>query len=312
MSTLRRTTFRLLLASQVLLGISALSGSVALASDWYVDNLNGDDLWGGTEAEVGAPNGPTRTIAKVLRMAQNGDRIVLMNNEGQPYRESISLVGSRHSGTETFPFIVEGNGATLAGTVAVPDQWEPVKGDLFRIRMQKLQFQQLFLNRKPAKQLESDSRSTTPANLQPLQWLLRDGYMYFRVEPSKLPHEYLPTYAELSTGITLYKVQHVIIRDLTIEGFQIDGIQVHDAGPVLLDGLVARGNGRSGIAVVGASRATIDACLLGDNGRSQILVQIPARATVENSDVINQGAPQWLNEGGKLSVDGKLVPTTAK
>ena len=44
----------------------------------------------------GDTTGPVRTIAKALRLAQAGDRIELAKSE-QPYRECVSLVGTRHS-----------------------------------------------------------------------------------------------------------------------------------------------------------------------------------------------------------------------
>ena len=78
-----------------------------------------------------------------------------------------------------------------------------------------------------------------------------DGWIYFCVEPGKLPQDYLLTYAKLSVGITLYKVDDVLIHNLTVQGFQLDGINAHDStGPCRLIEVTARNNGRSGVAVV--------------------------------------------------------------
>ena len=32
----------------------------------------------------------------------------------------------------------------------------------------------------------------------------------------------------MQVGVTLYEVRHVIVRDLVIQGFQLDGVNAHD------------------------------------------------------------------------------------
>src|SRR5687768_4967226 len=84
------------------------------ARDWYVDNVAGDDRKNGSQPNSSSQiDGPVQTIAKALRHASRIDRIILANT-GEPYRESISLVG-RHSGIEKAPFEIIGNGAVLDG-----------------------------------------------------------------------------------------------------------------------------------------------------------------------------------------------------
>src|SRR5688572_7046982 len=99
----------------------SLSAVESHARDLFVNNVDGDDLWTGAVAEAGAPDGPTRTIAKALRISGPGDRIVIAKTD-RPYEECISLVGSKHSGTLEHPFIVEGNGAVLSGSSRVPHE----------------------------------------------------------------------------------------------------------------------------------------------------------------------------------------------
>jgi hypothetical protein len=280
----------------------------AREGDIFVDNVNGDDLWSGQLAEPGAPEGPTRSITKALRMAGPGQRIVLANS-GKPYRECITLAGSRHSGIFDRPFTIEGNGATLSGSAPVPvDLWNQYRGDVFRFPLKQLGYQQLFLGGQPARRFVRQDENRGPADLEPLTWMLDGGYLYFRVEPGRLPHQYEPSFAQHQAGITLYKVQGVAIVDLVVEGFQIDGIQVHDSrGPCVLTRVTSRGNGRSGIAVVGASEAAIDRCVIGGNGQSQLHVEGPADARVTESELQEQVAPAWQVKGGKLFVDGRQV-----
>ncbi len=79
-----------------------------------MDNAGGDDKNNGLHArDLGDTASPVRTIAKALQLARAGDRIVLANS-GQPYRECVSLVGTRHSGAAPLiPFILDGNGVRI-------------------------------------------------------------------------------------------------------------------------------------------------------------------------------------------------------
>ena len=87
----------------------------ATARDIFVDNVAGDDRATGHQLRPSPDaTGPIRTISKALHRAQSGDTIVLANTP-RPYRESISLVGSCHSGTAQEPFTIRGNGAVLDG-----------------------------------------------------------------------------------------------------------------------------------------------------------------------------------------------------
>ena len=101
----------------------------ALGREIFVDNVSGDDHFTGQQPRGTADlSGPVRTIAKALRLAGSGDIIVLAKTN-DPYRESISLVGSRHSGTAKEPFVIRGNGAILDGSAPVPAKaWEPYQG----------------------------------------------------------------------------------------------------------------------------------------------------------------------------------------
>ncbi|MDX1964543.1 MAG: right-handed parallel beta-helix repeat-containing protein [Pirellulales bacterium] len=291
----------------------ALASAQAFARDLYVDNVAGDNRWLANAPQSGAAarSGPVRTIQRALQLAVSGDRIVLIKNE-EPYRESISLVGSRHSGSVIRPFVIEGNGCKLSGTVAPDDQaWETVSPDVYRVRIQRLYYQQLFLAGQPAVR-QPQSLGDHPGNvLQPLEWQLADGFLYFRTEPNKLPLDYQPSYAQLTVGVTLYQVQGVVVRDLILQGFHLDGVQAHDAGwqdPVVLAGLTARGNGRAGIALNGAAGVAIDGCLVGNNGHAQVLVDGPGAASVTNSNLLANTAPRFvLNRGGQARVEGQPV-----
>lgn len=289
----------------VLIAACLVLGPAGFARDLYVNNEAGSDLNDGLERTAAMANrGPFRTIAQALRRARAGDRIYL-ENTGTPYRESVTLQAARHSGVEREPFMIIGNRAILDGSMAVPPEaWEHFRDDIYRFRSENKHFKVLYLGPKPDRRsLVGDSRSRVLA-LEPLEWTLADGYVYFRTEDRRLPGSYELTHTVLPVGITLYEVQNVVIQDLTIQGFHLDGVSAHDgARRVDLVGLICRGNGRSGISVGGASRVRIEGCLVGDNGEAQLRTEGFSRTTILNSDLIGQPhAPALHRVGGEVSV----------
>jgi hypothetical protein len=306
MTFLIRLSFVVILTSAI--------GSTAGARNLYVNNVSGDDLFDGLTPEgIGPGHGPNQTIWRALRSARAGDRIVLAKTE-EPYRESISLVGSRNSGHELRPLVIDGNGAILDGSRPVAfDAWQFYKDDIFRFQPGRMDFQQLFHNGAPLVHRPYSPIYNRKLELEPLQWSLADGWVYFRVEKGKMPQDYRLSYAFLTTGITLYKVEGVAIDNLIVQGFAIDGVNLNDAvGPTILSGVTARGNGRSGVTVTGVSKVDLQGCLLGDNGKCQLLVEEFGDASVSNSDLIDNTGPKWeVNSRAKLLIDGKSVKNEA-
>ena len=286
-----------------------LLGAEAAGRDIHVDNLSGDDSFTGRHlGSMADRSGPVRTIAKALRMARGGDRIVLAKTE-QPYRESISLVGSRHSGFLDHPFVIEGSGAILDGSAPVPPgAWEHYREAVFRFRPPRTGHQQLFIDDRPAARVAAGPPAKEPPKLEPLQWCLYAGGIYFCVEPGKLPKDYGFTYAHRQTGITLFHVRGVAIINLTVQGFRLDGINAHNsAREIYISDVTSRGNGRSGITVGGASQVEIDVCVLGNNGRAQLLTLPHGRTSVRNSQLFSNTAPAWVQRGGRVYLDGTRV-----
>jgi hypothetical protein len=275
----------------------------------FVDNVAGNDRAAGRQPHHAADgSGPVQTITRALCQAHNGDTIVLANTQ-RPYRESISLVGSCHSGTTQEPFILRGNGAVLDGSAPVPPAaWENYAGPVFRFRPSHLGYQQLFLDDRPAVRVFAARTAGGPPELQPRQWCLLDGQIYFCVDLTKLPRDYHLSYAHDQTGITLYHVEHVLIADLVVQAFQIDGINLHNsARNVSLVGVTCRGNGRSGVTVGGASLLDIHHTLLSDNGQSQLLTLPYSETHVRDSRLLAHTAPSWVDQGGRVYLDGNRI-----
>lgn len=296
-------------ASACLLVALLLAAAPAAGRDIYVDNLAGDDSFTGRGLQnLPDRNGPVRSIAKALRLARGGDRIVLAKTE-QPYRECVSLVGSRHSGLLDRPFLIEGNGAILDGSAPVPPEaWEHYRGAVFGFRPRGAGPQQLFLDDRPAVRVPASRLEKEPPKLEPLEWCLHAGQILFCVEPGKLPRDYHLTCALRPTGITLFHVRTVEIANLTVQGFQIDGISAcNSAREVRITGVTSRGNGRSGITVGGASQVGIEACVVGNNGQAQLLTLPHGETSVIQSQLFSNTAPARVDRGGRLWIDGRYI-----
>ncbi|HVU87597.1 MAG TPA: right-handed parallel beta-helix repeat-containing protein [Pirellulales bacterium] len=291
--------------------LSALCG-VTRGEDLFVDNLHGDDArTGRTQLADVTLSGPVRSLTRALELARPGDR-VMMADTGVPYRESVTLSGGRNNGLGSEPFVIEGNGAVLDGSLPVPPRaWEHFQGDVFRFRPPRMAFAQLFLNGPPVDRRYLKSTLGRLPDLAAGQWCLADGWIYFRVEPQTLPDDYPLQYAALTVGITLYEVHDVVIRNLTVQGFQLDGINAHDcAKDCQLIGVIARGNGRAGIAVGGASNVRIKTCLLSDNGDEQILTEGPSVTSIEGTEIDAASAPALQRKEGTVFVEGERVEKT--
>jgi hypothetical protein len=283
--------------------------SPALARDVFVNNVSGDDrLDGIVENATDNVDGPIRSIGRALRIALPGDRIVIAPT-GQPYRESITLFGEHHSGRFSRPFTIDGNGAILDGSTPIPDDaWEFVSNDMFRHRPRWMAYQQLFRDGRPLVRKRSVPGGIV-AELAPLEWRLVDGWIYFRGERNRIPQQYALSCAGMRTGITLYKTHDVMIRNLIVQGYQIDGVQAADGvrnGRVV--SVTARGNGRAGVCIAGGSRVEVLGCSLGDNGEAQLLLDHYSLTRVNGSLLIGNTAPALLrNPDSQLWLDGKLV-----
>jgi hypothetical protein len=146
-------------------------------------------------------------------------------------------------------------------------------------------------------------------NLAPLEWCLVNGWIYFRGEPGKIPQQYALSCTEMKTGITIYKVHDVMIHNLIVQGYQIDGIQAADGvRSGRLVNVTARGNGRAGVCIAGGSRVEVRGCSLGDNGEAQLLLDHYSLTRVNGSLLIGNSAPALVRSpNSRLWLDGVLV-----
>ncbi|MBI2481402.1 MAG: right-handed parallel beta-helix repeat-containing protein [Planctomycetia bacterium] len=269
-----------------------LVSRASVGRDIFVDNIAGDDRRDGTtELNSGRAGGPVRSLRRALELAEGSDRVILTDT-GEPYRESVTLQAGKHTGIATRPFTIIGNGATLDGSAPVPqDAWNHVDGNVFRFRAPRTSFQILFLDGKPLPRHFVDREAGFP-------------------EKDKLPRQYDLSHTSLPVGITLYEARNIVISDLVVQGFQLDGLNAHDSVfDATFVGLTCRGNGRSGISVGGASRVKIIACLVGDNGAAQGRTEGFSHTDILNCDLVESAhAPAVDRDGGLVSVNSDELP----
>lgn len=292
---------------------AVLIGSTSSATTIYVNNTAGSDTNSGTLAEnQGGDAGPLRTIREALRRVSRGDTISLANTP-HAYNECISLQGARHSGMSFAPFVLDGNGATLDGSASIPASgWKFVRGDVFRFSPDRKGHQLLLMDGEPAEELPRFNAADASQFLEPKQWCNVHGDIYFRVEKGKSPSDYPLRYAQHPVGITLYNVENVVLNNLVVRGYKLDGINAHDnAMDCILSGVTAAANGRSGISVNGASRVKIVESRLTGNSVVQLRCDHWSTTQLIQSDLNAKVKPIWTRhvnqrgQGARLYVNGE-------
>jgi hypothetical protein len=222
----------------------------------YVDSRLGDDRNDGlTASDEGGGNGPLRTLRRALEIAQQGDEVRLTNN-GAPYYGGVTLFGDRHSGRPGGAFTITGNGAVLSGAKPVPEQsWELVRGTIWRLVPVRKAYYQLLLDGSTIPEAACPPDAKTLPDLQVGQWCAWRGAIYYRTEGGGDPNRMNFALADDEAGLTLLDVHDVVIRDLTLRHFRLDGVNAHDrCREVLLERVTSTENGRAGATVAGTSQ----------------------------------------------------------
>jgi hypothetical protein len=249
--------------------------------DIFVNSSIGDDKNSGlNEHDSGLQNGPVRTIKQGLKLVRSGDRLIL--DPTQPYKESITLSGKNVSGkNENNTFIIEGRGATLDGSKPIPfDLWQFYKDDIFRFQLMlpnvNVTYFHILKDGQLLKKIKVASSAIKLPELEAESWCIWRGYVYFKTDGKKSPmfaDEYNLSYSDLKSGISIIQAANIKIHDLTIQGYQLDGIAaVNGALNIVLDNVTCRMNGRSGLTIGGASYVAAGYSNFTDNYTTQVLI----------------------------------------
>ena len=278
------STFLLLILSMPLVRPAADTHAATL----YVNNRMGSDRHNGSlQKTINEHSGPVRTIQRALQLAGTSD-VISLANTGLPYYESITLCGSRHSGTERYPFTILGNGAVLSGAIGIPETaWQQVGDHLWQLKPYRKGHYQLILNGIAAPEIQrpaQDTWSTVP-ELPAGSWCAFRGAIYYRsanrTEPESMPF----SLAQRSCGLTLYSVRNVLVRDLTIQHFRIDGVNAADqATDVVLTDVQLTENGRSGLTVAGTSLVAVVQTAVKGNRKYSVLLKEAAALVAREAE----------------------------
>lgn len=258
------------------------TGSV-LGEVIYVDNFQGDDGFDGTTATpINPTNGPVRTIRRALQLLQKSGTLSIAN-QGLPYYESMEIVGGKLSGVPLAPLVIEGNGAELNGAFAVPDTgWKSVGENLWQFTPFRKGNYLLIQDNKALPEIILPPNTRTLPDIPEGQWAAWQGAIYFRTSSLAVPSDLNLSFGVRSMGVTLYDVHDVVVRNLKVRHFRMDGLNAHDrCKSVVLENIIAEENGRSGITAAGTSFLTIQKPTIQNNGRHSVLITEKAGVQID-------------------------------
>ncbi len=269
----------------------------------YVNNITGDDRANGVHPDIKGPrDGPVRTIARGLGLVQPYDQLVIANPD-LPYGESLLITRGGLSGTRQFPFVVEGNGATLRGTERLPsDVWRRVGTGTYRYQPYRKGHYQLVVGGAAASEVAVARDQAEAPPLEPLQWAAVHGLVYFRVEPGKFIDQYEFEAPAREIGLGLHNARNVIVRNLRIELFRLDGIAVTgNSRNIRLENIRSTANGRAGLNVSATAEVQVGRIDLAGNRVSDRLIQLKGRVhDLPDAEVPPPPAPQaWDTSTGR-------------
>ena len=97
------------------------------------------------------------------------------------------------------------------------------------------------------------------------------------------------------TGITLWAIDNVVIRNLTLRHFQQDGINLHDrCRNVLLENVTLSENGRTGISVGGTSEVSLNTVKTKSNREHSLLIEELGRVHDTDSELDTEPTVQVI------------------
>lgn len=248
----------------------------------YVDSRRGDDQNDGQRADPEGASGPVRSLQRAIGLAQRGDEIQLANN-GDPYYGGVTLFGERHSGWTHVPFVIAGNGAVLSGAKPVPaGAWQSTAEGYWRVTPWRKTWFQLVRRGEAVPEAECPRDAAALPEIPEGQWCAWRGAVYYRAPLGENPNQQDFALADDEVGLTLLDVHDVLIRELELRHFRLDGINAHDrCREVLLDRVTSRQNGRAGVAVAGTSRVLMLETQLQENRAHSLLLSELGSAELE-------------------------------
>lgn len=266
--------------------LSLVFPAVTSAKTIYVNNVRGRDQCDGSlQVPTDVRTGPVRTLPRALALAGPSNTVHL-ENTGRPYYSGIRLFGTRHSGLPDLPFRIVGNGSTVSGARPVPPvAWRRL--DAIWVLAPRRKGYYLFL--RDGKVLPRHSLTGPNFDLTAIpegQWSARAGRIYYRADTIGSPAQQNLAIAGGDCGLTLHAVRNVVIENLVLQHWRLDGISAPNlCRRVLLKNVTCRENGRSGLTVSGNSQVRGEEIRVQDNGRYSLLLEGLGVADIHNSTI---------------------------
>lgn len=250
---------------------------------FYVDNVLGDDN------NVGTQTDPWATLVKAQETAVAGNTVILIKNEGQPYREALIPV---NVGTSEAPITFRGRDTNtkpeIWGSADMSGGWTVSAGGTSGTYQKASTNQSSVLVAGPAlNSLAKKKRGASATTLNPGEWFWSSGTLYYRVasgeDISTLRIEASVRDYGIS-GVGYQVFQDIVVRYANLAGMYLTGtgalaqnIEAHDSytgiqldfnSQSTLNYCVATGNTEYGISSMYAKNTTLNNCLLYGNGLS--------------------------------------------
>lgn len=258
------------------------SSMPASAKVIYVDNRIGNELNDGSAPSiVGLRSGPVKSFTRARLLMGPGD-VIEIANTGEPYYDSLRLIGARSSGVPSQPVVVNGNGAIIDGSDPVdPESWKSLGGGLWRLEPRQKGWYRLVRGTEDVPEVGAPGEALpTPP---PGHWAAWRGAIYYQILPDEIPSLEPFRVASREAGLFLYGVSNVVVRDLRLRYFHLDGVNAHDqVYDVVLQNISAEDNGRSGIFVGGSSDLVIRGGSTGGNREASLLLREKAKANLQD------------------------------
>ncbi|MBR5709760.1 MAG: right-handed parallel beta-helix repeat-containing protein, partial [Thermoguttaceae bacterium] len=106
---------------------------------------------------------------------------------------------------------------------------------------------------------------------------------------------------------------HVVIRNLIVQGFQLDGIAlVNSATNVVIEQCTIRGNARAGMSVGWGSDVKVNRILTCANAFSEVLTLPYSRVKLEKSRLTGDYGKPWVDQSGTEHGSAALFSNNGK
>lgn len=249
----------------------------------YVHNHFGRDTFNGSSAvPTFSADGPVRTIQRGLNLVKPGGAVIVLPS-GEPYREELVFDGKRLQGRTSDPIYLEGNGVELRGDQPVDAlTWAFVGDGVYRLEEPLLTYTMLLQHDKALPRATGVYWNDLP-NLAPESFGIWRGQVVFRAADRKFIHQHPLSIARLRCGLLLDRADKIVVRNLHVRGFALDGVQVR--GPVtqvyFRDCRFAD-NGRGGVSAYSNAQVVLDNCFLESNAEADGLARAGARLRLQN------------------------------